>query len=96
MMFIQREEAVQVLYNLINSGILKREYEDALEEIATCIEKEGQGLHMWGAEDDAVELFVAYRKDLLTDEVKKKIKDTQEKYSFSPSPFEEDVFNENE
>lgn len=50
-MYITREEAVKTLYNIINSGIISDELEGKLQDIASCIDNEEQGLFTWGADD---------------------------------------------
>ena len=77
-----REEAVEKLFSLINSGILSGEMEEALEDIVKCIEaEEEQGIFIWGAkENDWAELYVAYREDLWTDELKQKMQQIHDKY----------------
>lgn len=47
-----------------------KEIEDALEDIMLCIDKEEDGLFLWGADDDACDLFGATREDLITPEMK--------------------------
>ena len=79
------EEAVETLYEIINSGILDKELESKLESVAKCIEEmdseEHLALWLWGAEDtDWVDLFVAKREDLITDEWKSHLNEVYEKY----------------
>lgn len=58
--YITREEACEALYRLINSGVLDEGLEDALEEIAQCIScEETHKVFLWGADDDANDLFVS-------------------------------------
>ena len=59
MSYITREAAVATLYRVINSSILDSALEDALVEIASCIEHEGDNLFLWGAEDEVTDLFAA-------------------------------------
>ena len=56
---ITKEEAVDVLEELENSGILDKSIEDKLNEICTCIGSLDDGLDLFGADDDYVDLFVA-------------------------------------
>lgn len=51
-MTITREEAINTLYEVINCGILDKEIEDQLVEIASCVNAERYGVHLWGAEED--------------------------------------------
>ena len=74
---ITKEEAVDVLIDLAESGILSKKYEDALSDIRTCIEELDNGLDLFGAGDDYVDLFIAKRNPYQssapynTDELKK-------------------------
>ena len=63
---ITREQAVEVLYMLINSGILDVHFDESLQEIANCIEAEEElGLHIWGAPSEDVSiLYTSKRTDL--------------------------------
>ena len=92
--YITRNEAVDTLYMLVNSDILDDDLRDKIEEIANCIEKENLGYSLWGAEEDATELFVARREDLWTDELKERLAEIHNKYSFTPAPFERADFEE--
>lgn len=56
---ITKEEAVDVLRDLQNSGILAESIEDNLNDICTCISELDNGLDLFGADDDYVDLFVA-------------------------------------
>lgn len=95
-MNITREEAIDALYEVINSGIIKEELSDELQEIANCIRDENLGMHTWGAGAEIGMLYVSTRQDLITDEMDKKAKEIYEKHAFTPAPYEEDYFNENE
>ncbi len=80
-----RAEAVATLYELIDSGVLSEDLTSALELIARCIEEEDAethlGVFLWGAKDDDwVELFVAHREDLWTDELEAKVQAIYDKY----------------
>ena len=63
---ISREEAVEALYDIINSGIISNELEDTLEEIAQCIkDEEDLGIHAWDMpKDDEVRFHIAIRNDI--------------------------------
>lgn len=87
---ITRDEALETLYYLLNSGILSEEMEDKLQDIANNIENEKYGLHLWGADNEEYAVLVtAVREDLMTDEYIENGKRIWEKYSFTPSVFEE-------
>ena len=88
MALISRQEAEDVLMRLEESGILQEELEGALAEIRGCIEAEEKGLHLWGAGDDCIKLFTAYREDLYTEELCRELSGIETKYGFRPSPFE--------
>lgn len=80
-MYITREEAVGVLNRVSGSGILDDDLEDLLGEIATCISAEEElGIFLWGADDDAVDLFTMKRSDLITDEWVKHQQELYERY----------------
>lgn len=80
-MYMTREKAVETLGAFIGTGILKEDLEDALEEIQMIIRHEGEdNLSLWGAEDEATDLFVAKREDLITPEWEKHCEDLYEKY----------------
>lgn len=79
-MFLTREEAVVVIYDLINSGILDPRLCDELTNIANSITNETYGLDTWGADDEVADLFVAKREDLITDEWKRHVEELYEKY----------------
>ena len=94
-MYIARKQAISVLNEIIESGILKEYLEDALVDIVEIIKSEEHGLHLWGASDDAADFFVAYRTDLFTDELKAHLMELFNKYSFVPAPYEiEDIEND--
>lgn len=58
--YITRDEAVETIYKLLNSGILNEELEDKLEDIANCIEaEETHNIFLWGADREAADLFCA-------------------------------------
>lgn len=78
-----RMEAVRVLYQLINSGILSDDLETDLQNIANCIEaEEKKGVFLWGAKDDDwVELYIAQREDLINDAWIRYIDAIQQKYA---------------
>lgn len=92
---ITRDEALGTIYDLINSCILSEEIEIKLQEIANNIENEKYGLHMWGADNEEYsKITTSYREDLLTDEFVAECKQIWEKYSFTPSTFEEKEIEE--
>ena len=49
-MYITRKEAIKTIYDIMNFGILSEELENALQDIANCIEHENDGLFLWGAD----------------------------------------------
>lgn len=79
-MYITRKEAIKTIYDIMNSGILSEELENALQDIANCIEYENDGLFLWGADDEVSDLFAARRKDLIPPEWEEHCKSLYEKY----------------
>lgn len=78
-----RMEAVRVLYQLINSGILSDDLETDLQNIANCIEaEEKKEIFLWGAKDDDwLELYIGRREDLINDAWLHYIDAIQQKYA---------------
>lgn len=86
---ISRSNAIDVIYDLINSGILDESIEDALNEIVTCIDYEECGMHLWNAtNEDCDNLFTCKRVDKITDEYIEEQKAIVNKYRFVPAPAE--------
>lgn len=80
-MYITRKEAVGILSAFIGTGILDEELEDGLEEIRNIImHEDDDGLTLWGADDEAFDLFVSKREDLITPEWEKHREELYEKY----------------
>lgn len=80
-MFITRQEAIETIESVAGSGIIKSELEDALYEIASVLKCEDEDkLSLWGAEDEAGELFVAVREDLITPEYEQRMKELRDRY----------------
>ena len=82
---ITRDEALEVLYDLINSGIIAEDLEEALEDIAKCIRAEDKerdlGIDIWGAEEnDWIDLYILKREDLITPEWTQHCEEVYEKY----------------
>ena len=80
-----RAQAIEVLYKLMNCGILDEDLEDRLQDIANCIMAEDKehdlGIDIWGTEDnDWVDLYVAKREDLITPEWEQHCDAVYEKY----------------
>ena len=91
---ISREEAIDVISMLEESDILKDDLKEKLTDIRTCIEAELQGWHFWSAnDDDYVELHIARRSDLWTDEVKQKCEALDKAHTFIPAPYEKNYIN---
>lgn len=87
---IERDDAVRLLYSVINSGIVHDDLANALEEVAQCIAAENDGLHVWGVNsDDVAELYTSVRTD--TDEYKAHCDlcdELYQRYHFVPSEYE--------
>ena len=79
-MYVTRKEAIKIIYDTMNSGILSEELENALQDIANCIEHENDELFLWGADDEVSDLFAAWRKDLIPPEWEEHCKSLYEKY----------------
>lgn len=90
---IDRQKAVQVLYDLMNSGMLDGELEDELQDIANCIEAENSNLHLWDADDlDAAALMTNPNTENLDyEKFMAKCDRIYKKYCFEPSRFEKDL-----
>ena len=68
--YLSREESIEKIYELINSGFLNKTMEEDLQEIANLIQYELDGEHLWGQPYEADnKLRSAYREDLLTEEL---------------------------
>jgi hypothetical protein len=68
--FLSRQEAIETLRELSNSGVLSKELEENLDEIANLISYELDGEHFWGQPYKlADKLRIDYREDLWTDEL---------------------------
>ena len=80
-MFITKQEAHDTLCELINTGILKEELEDNIERIIGVLYHEIEdGLNLWGADDEAMELFISVRSDLQTPEYLDRMEKLWNKY----------------
>ena len=94
---ITREEAVDLLYGLIGTGMFHDEINDALEDIAKNISAEDDGLHIWGAPaEDVVTLYTSVREDLITDAIREENDRLYALYKYEPSLFEQDMLGESE
>lgn len=66
---ITREQAVDILEELVESELLNENLRDALDEMAMVIHYEKIGLHLWGADerdlqsDETLEKYVYYPSD---------------------------------
>lgn len=86
---ITRDQAIETLCDLIDSGILSEEIEGKLAEIMNAVENEKYGLHLWGADNEEYDaLCTSVREDLLNDEYRNKVQGIYNKYAFLPSQFE--------
>lgn len=83
---ITRADAIEAIYEIINSGIIEDELENDLEDIAKCIKAEAEwSIHAWGMPDEEyILLCTAHRTDLPDYEefIKKQVAIVN-KYSFS-------------
>ena len=78
---ITRDEAINILYTLVNSGILSETLEEKLREIADNIEMEKIGYHFWGADrEENAKLFTAVHVDCITPEFEEECERIDDKY----------------
>ena len=56
---ITKEQATDLLYDMAEIDIFNETVKEKLHDIAQCIESLDDGLDLFGAEDDYVDLFVA-------------------------------------
>ena len=68
--FCTREEAIDSLYRVINSGIIEDELADELQEVANLVEFEMKGEHFWGRPyKECDKLITFHREDLMTNDL---------------------------
>lgn len=88
---ITRDKAIETLIFLESNEILSDELQNNLADIRCCIEAEQNGIHFWGGDDsEYLELNVATREDLLTEEAKQRCMDIFKAHRFTPAPYEKD------
>lgn len=88
---ITRDKAIETLVFLESNEILSDELQNDLADIRCCIEAEQNGIHFWGGDDsEYLELNVATREDLLTEEAKQRCMDIFKAHRFTPAPYEKD------
>lgn len=93
---ITREEALNVINDLINSEILSEDLEYALSDIRMCIEEEMIGRHVWGIPDEwMAKLHTSVRADLVTDELIDEYDNIHKGIAFKPSTFETKEIRDN-
>lgn len=86
---LTRDEAIEALYEIIDSPVVDEEIRDKMLDIANLIEIEKRGMHFWGGNrDDYYEMVVSRREDLWTDEAIAKADKIQKEHSFEPAPYE--------
>ena len=56
---ITKEQAIETLRNMQFSGVLSEEIENDLNDICICLQEFENGLDLFGADDDYVDLFIA-------------------------------------
>ena len=74
---ITREQAIYAIYEIINSGIIDMELENKLQAIASCIDAENYGVHLWGEERevDSYEHYIFGPSDFEEAEIMQNIKE---------------------
>ena len=83
-MYMTRSEAVDVLRRFVNTDILDQELADAVEEIKMILLHENEdNLSLWGAEDEASDLFVAKREDLIDEQWEQHCEELYDRYKIS-------------
>lgn len=88
---ITRNKAIETLVFLESNELLSDELQNDLADIRCCIEAEQNGIHFWGGDDsEYLELNVATREDLLTEEAKQRCMDIFKAHRFTPAPYEKD------
>ena len=88
---ITRDKAIETLVFLESNELLSDEFKNDLADIRCCIEAEQNGIHFWGGDDsEYLELNVATREDLLTEEAKQRCMDIFKAHRFTPAPYEKD------
>ena len=93
---ITRDEAVELLFAMSDSGMFSEELSEKLADIANAIENEKYGLHLWGADNKEYGVLVtAVNEDVLTEEYAKEGQRIWDKYGFTPSPFEKEEIEQN-
>lgn len=93
---ITRENAIDVINDLICADVLSDEKMDALSDIRLAIEEERLGRHVWGAPDEWIsKLHVAVREDLITDELINEYEKIHKGLVFNPSTFETKEIRDN-
>lgn len=91
---ITRDDAIEVLYDLINSNVLDDELCEDLQNVANCIEGERDAMHLWGADDHEVaELYTTVGGDEpFIKEHEALCNKLYKKYCFGPSDYEMPAF----
>ena len=87
--FLSREDAIELLQDIVESDILKEELSDGLEELIQLIRHELDGEHFWNQPYSAADkLGVAYREDLWTPELIAEVEKQHTDARFTPAPNE--------
>lgn len=87
--FLSREDAIELLRDIVESDILKEELSDGLEELIQLIRYELNGEHFWNQPYSAADkLGVAYREDLWTPELIAEVEKQHIDARFTPAPNE--------
>ncbi len=87
--YLSRQESIDILRSLTSTGMLAEELESELEEIANLISYELEGEHFWGQPYESDDkLRIAYRQDLITDELYDEMTKQHEAARFTPAPNE--------
>ena len=86
MRYPSRNEAIEILEEIYNTGECCEEDEDAILDIIECIRLDKEGYHIWGANREKVELYIENEQVDLDDV---DITAHRKYYSYTPSIYEE-------
>ena len=86
---ITRQQAIDTLCEILNTGILEQSLEDDLEDILSCIEAEEYCIHAWGMDDnDYLNIETGIVDGIDAEEFEKHVEEILRFHSFVPSEAE--------
>ena len=93
-MIIDREKAIENLYDIFNHLRLPQVTEDRLYETIKCLDDERYGYHTWGGDEKEVELLRSHvRTDDMIDRNQDELLAVDQKYLFKPSENEKQTID---